>query len=70
MNVTPQTLVKGKQYNWKHDAGNILIYRGYIYRGYSRSGNCYWHQFEQAGKPGVIWCEIRSRDLSMIEESA
>lgn len=65
MNVTPQTLVKGKQYNWKHDAGNILIYRGYNW-----SGNGYWHQFEQAGKPGVIWCEITSRDLSMIEESA
>lgn len=62
--LTQADLVKGRHYRWKHDAVNTMVYMGHNW-----SGNGYWHQFERISQPGVIWCEITSRELEMIEET-
>ena len=49
----------GGFYNWKGQSAR-LIYVG------SNKG---WHQFEKVGQPGVIWCEVRTIDLHMLEET-
>ena len=63
--LTQADLVKGRHYRWKSDAVNTMVYMGFNW-----SGNGYWHQFERISQPGVIWCEITSRELEMIEETA
>jgi hypothetical protein len=52
-------------YNWKHDPATRLIYLGHNW-----SGNGYWHQFALADDAArKVWCEVKDRDLSMIEPS-
>ena len=49
----------GKFYNWKNQPER-LVYLG-------RAGA--WHQFALVEKPDVVWCEVLSEDLRMLEES-
>lgn len=51
----------GGKYNWKNQSER-LVYIG-------RSENGYWHQFENVDNPGVIWCEVLTSDLHMLEET-
>ena len=37
------------------------------YLGNNHSGNGYWHQFEKISNPGVVWSELQTSDLWMIE---
>ena len=53
----------GGRYNWKGQPERL------VYLGRNWSGNGFWHQFEKAGEPGVIWCEVLDSDLHMIEET-
>lgn len=50
----------GDKYNWKNQPER-LVYLG-------RVGA--WHQFALIEKPDVVWCEVLSEDLSMLEETA
>lgn len=54
---------KGGKYNWKGQPERL------VYLGHNWSGNGYWHQFEKVDAPGVIWCEVLTADLPMIEET-
>jgi hypothetical protein len=56
-------LIKGNQYRGKYGEQHPLVYLGYNW-----SGNGYWHQFEKADEPGVIWCEVLTGALHMLEE--
>jgi len=57
-------MVIGSKYNWKNQPER-LIYLGYkVY-----PGNGGWHQFAKVEKPSQIWCEIRTEDLEMFEET-
>lgn len=51
----------GGRYNWKGQPERL------IYLGHNFSGNGYWHQFAKVESPDVIWSEILSSDLHMIE---
>lgn len=53
----------GGRYNWIGQKEKL------IYMGYNFSGNGYWHQFSLVENPDVVWCEVTTSDLSMIEES-
>lgn len=64
--MKPEEMVRGGLYRFKHrrsDQPEVLKYIGHNW-----SGNGYWHQFEQEGKPGV-WAEVLTSDLWMIEEA-
>lgn len=54
----------GGKYNWKHQSERL------IYLGHNFSGNGFWHQFAKVESPDVVWCEVISNDLHMIEETA
>jgi hypothetical protein len=58
------SLTVGGRYHWRHNPEPKLVYVGH-----NRSGNGYWHQFEQAGKPGKIWCEIKDDEIHLLEET-
>lgn len=53
-------MVKGEQYNWKHDKQTKLVYLG-------KDGN--WNQFAKIETPDVVWCEVLDNDLRMLEKS-
>ncbi len=60
---TAPVMRKGGKYNWKGQAERL------VYLGHNWSGNGYWHQFEKVDKPGTVWCEVQTADLSMFEET-
>ena len=60
MNATDLKL-KGR-YNLKHQPERL------IYLGVEIS-NGPWHQFAKVESPNTVWCEARSADLSMFEET-
>lgn len=53
----------GGRYNWKGQWERL------IYLGHNWSGNGYWHQFALVEAPNVVWCEVVTSDLHMIEET-
>lgn len=53
--------IKGHHYRWKSGEQHTLVYLGENW-----SGNGYWHQFERLDAPGVVWCEVLTRDLHML----
>lgn len=56
-------MIIGKHYNWKHQKERL------VYLGHNFSGNGYWHQFAKVEAPEVVWCEVLTSDLHMIEET-
>ena len=54
----------GGNYNWKNQEEKL------IYIGHNFSGNGFWHQFVKVDNPDVVWCEVLTSDLSMIEETS
>lgn len=50
----------GGHYNWRNQLDR-LIYLG-------KKGS--WHQFKKVDDPREVWCEVLTKDLDMIEESA
>ena len=59
---SPKDLKVGHHYRW-YQQPEVLRYMG-MGAGPSR----WWHQFELADKPGVVWCEVLSEDIPMLEE--
>lgn len=58
----PRSLMHiGGKYNWKGQPERL------IYIGHNYSGNGYWHQFAKVESPDVVWCEVVTADLHMIE---
>lgn len=53
----------GGRYNWKGQKERL------VYLGHNCSGNGHWHQFALVDNPGVIWCEVKTSDLHLIEET-
>jgi hypothetical protein len=53
----------GGKYNWKNQKERL------IYLGNNWSGNGYWHQFANIYEPHDVWCEVKTEDLHMIEET-
>lgn len=62
--LTPDRMKKDGLYNWKHDPFTQLVYLGHNW-----SGNGYWHQFAKVDEPDVVWCEVLTSDLHMLEET-
>lgn len=56
-------LATGEKYNFKDQKERL------VYVGFNWSGNGYWHQFEKVSEPNVVWCELSSADLDMIEKT-
>ena len=56
-------MIIGNRYNWKHQKDRL------VYLGNNFSGNGYWHQFAKVEAPDVVWCEVLTSDLHMIEET-
>lgn len=56
-------MIIGGKYNWKNQSERL------VYLGYNFSGNGHWHQFAKVESPDVVWCEVKSCDLHMIEET-
>lgn len=56
-------MIIGGKYNWKGQRERL------VYIGLNWSGNSFWHQFEEVGAPGIVWCEVLDVDLSNFEES-
>ena len=52
--------VIGGTYKWKGQSAKL------VYLGYNHDGG-WWHQFELASDPGVIWCEVEPRELELLE---
>jgi hypothetical protein len=61
--LTVETLKIGGHYNWKNQPQRL------IYTGMCEPRNGRWHQFEKVGEPGVVWCEVLTADLHMLEET-
>lgn len=57
MDLTPERMIAGGRYNWKHHGPERLVYMG-------KAGN--WHQFCKVGETKV-WCEVIDSDLCMFE---
>jgi hypothetical protein len=55
-------MVIGAPYSFKHLAATRLIYLGYNF-----SGNGSWHQFAQAESPEIVWSELTTGDLWLVE---
>jgi len=53
----------GNRYNWKSQPERL------IYLGMGKGGSFGWHQFALVDKPEVVWCEVLTEDLHMIEET-
>lgn len=59
MRLSADNIEIGAQYNWLHQSEK-LIYLGL--------DGC-WHQFAKVDDPGVVWCEVLSHELHMLEKS-
>ena len=59
--LTVNDLVVGERYNWKSQPERL------VYRGKDLSGR--WHQFAKVDQFYVIWCEVLSSDLHMMERT-
>lgn len=53
----------GGKYNWKYQPERL------VYLGHNFSGNGFWHQFSKVESPDVVWCEVLTSDLHMLEET-
>lgn len=62
--LTPERMKKDGLYNWKHDPHTRLVYLGHNW-----SSNRYWHQFAKVDEPDVVWCEVLTSELHMLEET-
>ena len=60
--IDMMNLVIGGKYNWKNQPER-LIYLG-VYIGGGR-----WHQFAKVDSQNVVWCEVHTSDLCMMEET-
>ena len=58
-----EDMIEGGKYNWQYQPERL------IYLGHNRSGPGRWHQFAKVEEPDVVWCEILTSDLPMIEET-
>jgi hypothetical protein len=56
-------MVLNGRYNWKGQKERL------IYIGHNLSGNGFWHQFVKVEEPNIIWCEVLTDELDMIEET-
>lgn len=61
--LTADTIVLHETYNFQNQPERLK------YLGFNYSGNGYWHQFEKVDDPGVVWCEVQSSELVLIEKS-
>lgn len=61
--ITNNTFVVGERYNWKHQKERL------VYLGHNFSGNGFWHQFAKVEYPTLVWCEVLTADLRMIERT-
>lgn len=61
--LIPTVFEIGKRYNWKNQKER-LIYIG------TEISNGLWYQFAKIDKPNTVWCEVREKDLHMIEETS
>lgn len=61
--LTRESMKVSGRYNWINQPERL------VYLGRNWSGNGYWHQFEEVGKPGAVWCEVLDKDLHMLEET-
>lgn len=55
---------KGAKWHWKHDPKTKLIYLGLNHSGKGR-----WHQFAKVEFPEIVWCEVLTEDLRLMEET-
>jgi hypothetical protein len=56
-----EEMILHEEYNFKNQPEKLK------YLGRNFSGNGYWHQFEKISNPGVVWSELLTGDLWMIE---
>ena len=56
-------LVIGNRYNWKSQPERL------VYLGMCEPRNGRWHQFAKVEAPEVVWCEVLTSDLHMLEET-
>jgi hypothetical protein len=64
-NLTPQTLVMGERYNWKHQPERLV----YVGRTQDHQGCRGWYRFAKVEQPERVWCEVRPEDLQMMEKT-
>ncbi len=53
----------GGKYNWKNQEERLQ------YMGHNWSGNGFWHQFSLVSNPDVVWCEVQTNELNLLEKS-
>ena len=53
----------GGRYNWKNQPERL------VYIGMCEPRNGFWHQFAKVESPDVVWCEVLTADLHMLEET-
>jgi hypothetical protein len=63
MVMNKESLKVGEKYNWVNQPERL------IYLGENFSGNGYWHQFAKVEYPEIVWCEVLSTDLRMLEQT-
>lgn len=56
-------LIIGNRYNWKNQPERL------VYIGMCEPRNGRWHQFAKVESPEVVWCEVLTSDLYMMEET-
>ena len=61
--MKPCDFITGEKYNWKNQDERL------VYLGNNWSGNGFWHQFAKVESSEVVWCEIKSQNLFMIEKT-
>ena len=49
----------GERWHWKCEPTNPLVYLGKV---------GHWHQFAKVDTPKVIWCEVLTVDLRLLEK--
>lgn len=54
-------MIIGEKYNWRNQPERL------VYLGHNFSGNGYWHQFAKVDEPEIVWCEVLTSDLPMLE---
>ncbi len=52
-------------YNFKNQDERLI----YLGEHCNSAGDGYWHQFAKVDRPEIVWTELRSADLDMIEET-
>lgn len=57
--LTAAMLKRGGRYNWIGQPERLVYLKRF-------NG---WHQFEEVGRPGIVWCEVLDNDLHMLEET-